>query len=267
MSTEVIDAHCHAGLGDGFRGPWDTEAKLDRYLARAQRAGISRTVVFPVFNSDYAAANARLAKIVAELPDRLIGYAAVDPARDAGRVERMIGRAVEVYGFRGIKVHGHDSLPKREVCDAARRWGLPMLVDIVKKTAAVEMMASQYADVNFIVPHMGGFADDWMVNLQIVDQLTRLPNVYADTSGVRYFDALVEAVRRAGSHKLIFGSDGPQLHPGVELHKVRMLGLPPAQEALVMGGNISRLLGPGATPTPERSVRRVGDDRRAKVMW
>jgi len=267
MSTEVIDAHCHAGLGDGFRGPWDTEAKLDRYLARAQRAAISRTVVFPVFNSDYAAANARLAKIVAELPDRLIGYAAVDPARDAGRVEPMIGRAVEVYGFRGIKVHGHDSLPKREVCDAARRWGLPMLVDIVKKTAAVEMMASQYPDVNFIVPHMGGFADDWMVNLQIVDQLTRLPNVYADTSGVRYFDALVEAVRRAGSHKLIFGSDGPQLHPGVELHKVRMLGLPPAQEALVMGGNISRLLVPGATPTPERSVRRVGDDRRTKVMW
>jgi len=45
MSTEVIDAHCHAGLGDGFRGPWDTEAKLDRYLARAQRAAISRTVV------------------------------------------------------------------------------------------------------------------------------------------------------------------------------------------------------------------------------
>ena len=28
----IIDCHCHAGLGDGFTGPWDTEARLGRYL-------------------------------------------------------------------------------------------------------------------------------------------------------------------------------------------------------------------------------------------
>jgi predicted TIM-barrel fold metal-dependent hydrolase len=245
----VIDAHCHAGLGDGFRGPWDTEARLEPYLARARRAGIDRTVVFPVFNSDYAAANDRLARIVARRPERLIGFAAIDPVRDAARTARMIGRAVEVLGFRGIKVHGHDSLPRREVCEAARRWGLPILVDVVGRTAAVEMLAGQYPDVNFIVPHLGGFADNWTVHLQVVDQLVRYPNVYADTSGTRYFDALVHAVARAGPRKLIFGSDGPQLHPAVELHKVRLLGLPPAAESLVTGGNIGRLLGPGAPPS------------------
>ena len=26
----VIDSHCHAGLGDGFTGPWDTDASLDK---------------------------------------------------------------------------------------------------------------------------------------------------------------------------------------------------------------------------------------------
>ncbi len=41
---------------------------------------------------------------------------------------------------------------------------------------------------------------------------------------------------------MLFGSDGPWLHPGLELHKIRLLGLPPDQEALVMGGNILRLL-------------------------
>ena len=252
----VIDAHCHAGLGDGFRGPWDTEACLDYYLERAARANIDRTVVFPVFNSDYAAANNRLARIVARQPDRLIGFAAINPARDAGRIMRMIGRAVEVHGFRGIKVHGMDSFPGREVCTAARRWGLPILVDVVRRTAAVEMLASQYPDVNFIVPHLGGFVDDWMVHLQVIDQLVRFPNVYADTSGVRYFDALVEAVRRAGPAKLIFGSDGPQLHPGVELHKIRVMGLSATARAMVTGGNITRLLGPGAAPSA-RSARRL----------
>jgi uncharacterized protein len=88
-----------------------------------------------------------------------------------------------------------------------------------------------------------------MVHLQVVDQLVRFPNVYADTSGVRYFDALVEAVRRAGPAKLIFGSDGPQLHPGVELHKIRVLGLPSRAQAMITGGNITRLLGPGARPS------------------
>jgi predicted TIM-barrel fold metal-dependent hydrolase len=96
-----------------------------------------------------------------------------------------------------------------------------------------------------------------MVHLQVVDQLTRYPNVHADTSGVRFFDALVQAVRQAGPGKLLFGSDGPQLHPGVELHKVRMLRLPPEAERLVLGGNLIRLLSGQvpAAPAAPRSGR------------
>ena len=115
----IIDCHCHAGKGDGFRGPWDTEARIEPYLARAEAAGIDRTVVFPVFNSDYAAANARLARIVRRHAPRLIGFAAVNPVRDAKRVGAMVGRAVETYGFRGLKVHGLDAYPGRELCEAA----------------------------------------------------------------------------------------------------------------------------------------------------
>src|SRR5215472_8216400 len=155
--TLIVDAHCHAGLGDGLTAPWDTEARLGPYLRRAEAAGIDLTIVFPVFNSDYAAANDRLARIVARRPDRLIGFAGIHPARDAARTHQVIGRAVEVHGFRGIKVHGHDSLPGRPVCEAARRWGLPVLVDVVRRPGVVEMLAGQYPDVNFIVPHLGGF--------------------------------------------------------------------------------------------------------------
>jgi len=143
----IIDCHCHAGIGDGFRGPWDTEARIDRHLERARAAGIDRTVVFPVFNSDYAAANARLARIVRANPGELIGFAAVNPARDAGRIATMLRRAVEDYGFCGLKIHG------------------------------------------------------------------------------------------------LFGSDGPLLHPALELYKIRLLMLPRTQEQLITGGNIARLLG------------------------
>ena len=69
----------------------------------------------------------------------------------------------------------------------------------------------------------------------------RHPNIYTDTSGVRRFDLLEQAVRRAGARKVLFGSDGPWLHPAVELAKVRALELPPDDEALVLGGNFLRL--------------------------
>jgi amidohydrolase family protein len=87
-----------------------------------------------------------------------------------------------------------------------------------------------------------GFVNDWRAHQRTVDQLVHHPNVYGDTSGVRRFDYIVQAVKRAGPHKVIFGSDGPWLHPGVEIEKIRLLGLPPREEALVLGGNASRLL-------------------------
>jgi predicted TIM-barrel fold metal-dependent hydrolase len=238
----IVDCHCHAGKGDGFHGPWDTEARIEPHLKRARAAGIARTVVFPVFNSDYAAANARLARLVRKYPNELIGFAAINPLQDRGRAELMIRRAVEDYGFCGLKIHGYDSFPNREVLEVAQYYRIPLLIDVVRKLAVVEMLAPQYPEINFIIPHLGGFADDWMTYTQMIDQLCRLPNIYADTSGVRYWEALVLAVKRAGPHKILFGSDGPYLHPAAELYKIKLLGLPLSQEKLITGGNILRLL-------------------------
>jgi predicted TIM-barrel fold metal-dependent hydrolase len=75
----------------------------------------------------------------------------------------------------------------------------------------------------------------------MVDLITRHRNVYTDTAGVRRFDLLEQAVRRAGPEKILFGTDGPWLHPGVEMAKVRALGLDHRSEALVLGGNFLRL--------------------------
>jgi hypothetical protein len=163
----------------------------------------------------------------------------------------MVRRAVEDYGFRGLKVHGLDSFPSREVCEAAQHYGIPVLVDVVQQVATVEMLAEQYPNLNFIIPHMGGFKDDWMTHMAVIDQISRFPNVYGDTSGVRYWEILQRAVRRAGPHKLIFGSDGPLLHPALELYKIRLLRLPPAEERLITGGNAARLLG---LPRPHQRV-------------
>lgn len=238
----TIDCHCHAGKGDGLTGPWDTDAPLDAYLRRASAAGIERTVLFAPFHSDYAAANRAVARLVRSRPERFFGFAFVHAARDRGRVRVLVKEAVERFGFRGLKLHRYDARITREVCEVARAYRLPVLYDVMGETAPIELFATEYPDVPFIIPHLSSFADDWRAQLAFIDPLVRHPNVFTDTSGVRRFDLLAQAVERAGAKKVLFGSDGPWLHPGVELAKVKALKLPPAQEALVRGGNLLRLL-------------------------
>lgn len=238
----VIDAHCHAGSGDGLSGPWDTSAPLSAYLQRADQAGITHTVLFATLTSDYSVANRQVARVVRRAPHRFLGFAFVNPVADKGHVAAMVGRAVDDWGFRGIKVHWRDGRITREIADVARARRLPVLYDPRGDTATVEMVAKAYPDVAWIVPHLSSFADDWKAQVAFVDQLARLPNVFTDTSGVRYFDLLVDAAERAGPHKILFGSDGPFLHPGVELAKVHALGLDPPARQLVLGGNLCRLV-------------------------
>lgn len=238
----IIDCHCHAGKGDGLTGPWDTAAPLEKHLRRATQAGIDRTVVFAAFHSDYSVANREVARIVRSRPHRFYGFAFVHPERDRGRVHALLKVAVEDYGFVGIKVHRHDARITREICEAARTFRLPVLYDVMGETSVARLLAEEYPDVAFIIPHLGSFADDWRAQLGLIDHLARHPNIYTDTAGVRRFDLLDEAVHRAGARKILFGSDGPWLHPAVELAKIRALGLTGAEEDLVLGRNLLRLI-------------------------
>jgi len=238
----IIDCHCHAGKGDGLTGPWDTAAPLKGYLRHAAQAGIHRTVLFAAFHSDYSFANRQVAQIVARDPDRFYGFAFVHPVNDRGRVRRMVQEAVQQFGFVGIKVHRYDARITREICEAARAFGLPILYDVMGEVSICELLAQEYPSVNFIIPHLGSFADDWRAQHAFIDYLVRHPNMYTDTSGVRRFDLLEEAVKRAGAHKVLFGSDGPWLHPGIELFKVRALNLSPSAEQSVLGGTFLKLI-------------------------
>ena len=252
--AHVIDCHCHAGEGDGFTGPWDTRAPLDGYLKRARRAGIGQTVLLAAFHSDYAVANRQVARIVHSAPHRFLGFAFVHAARDRGRIACMVAEAVTRLGFVGIKVHRHDARLSREVCQAARKWRLPVLYDPMGEVPAVELAASEYPDVPFIIPHLSSFADDWRAQREFIDVMVRRPNVFTDTSGVRRFDLLEEALARAGARKILFGSDGPWLHPGVELAKVLALPLTAEQRRLVLRDNLLRLLSRSLTA---RSLQRL----------
>jgi predicted TIM-barrel fold metal-dependent hydrolase len=238
----IVDSHCHAGVGDQIAGPWVSDAPLRSYLRRADAAGITRTVLFAPLSQDYGSANHQVALIVRRSPERFLGFVFLHPAVDRGRVTQTVAAAVDDWGFCGIKVHWRDGSMTREIAEVARARRMPVLYDPGGDTDAVEAVARTFSDVDWIIPHLSSFADDWKAQVGFVDLLSRLPNVYADTSGVRYFDILADAVRRAGAAKLLFGSDGPFLHPGVELAKVFALPLSPEERTLVLGRNLQRLV-------------------------
>jgi predicted TIM-barrel fold metal-dependent hydrolase len=237
----IIDCHCHAGKGDRMTAPWNTDAPLESYMRRARKAGIDKTIVFAPLHSDYNKANLQVARIVRRYSESLIGFAFIHASRDAGRIFSMVERARR-WGFKGIKMHGFEAMPTREACEVALAFRMPLLIDVVGRAEVVDMLAPQFPKVNFIIPHLGSFADDWKAHQQVIDQMVRYPNVYADTSGVRRFDYLVNAIKLAGAGKILFGSDGPWLHPGLELYKIKLLGLSSDEEDAILGGNVARLL-------------------------
>jgi hypothetical protein len=239
--ARIIDAHCHAGPGDGFSGPWDTSAPLSRYLRQCDEAGIGRSNLLAAFHSDYAVANEAVGRIVAGRPGRFFAFAFVHAERDRGRILAMVRQAVVGLGFCGIKVHRHDARISREVCEVARHFGLPVMYDPMGEVATAQLVADEFPDVDFIIPHLGSFADDYAAQLAFSHLLADRPNLFGDTSGVRRFQLLEQAVERAGPHKVLFGSDGPWLHPALELEKVSLLRLAAPDEELVLAGNFLRL--------------------------
>lgn len=237
----IIDAHCHAGRGDGLTGPWDTRASLKKFLTWSKEAGINKINLFAAFHSDYLVANAEVASTVTANPQRFFGFAFVHAIHDRGRVFQLVKKAVTEYGFCGIKVHRHDARISREICETARYFLLPVLYDVVGEVSMIELLATEYPDVNFIIPHLSSFADDWRAQIAFIPLLERHKNIFTDTSGVRRYDLLEMAYQRAGAGKILFGSDGPWLHPKVELEKVFALTKNQTDLQKMLAGNFLQL--------------------------
>lgn len=238
----IIDCHCHAGKGDGLTGPWDTDAPLDGYIRRANDSGITKTVLFAAFRADYVQANKDVAKIVNSNPQRFYGFVFVNATKDAGNIYRMTETAIKQYGFCGMKVHRYHARITREVCETAKAFRLPVLYDPMGEVPGVELVAREYPSVNFIIPHLSSYADDWRAQQAFISPLERFPNVFTDLSGVRSFDIIEEALRRAGPRKILFGSDGPWIHPGVELAKVYAMHLPQEEQDNILYKNFLGLI-------------------------
>ncbi len=237
----IIDSHVHAGWSDTLLHSWDTFEDIRTSLKRMDECDIDKAVILPIGHDGYERHNRETAEIVARHPHRLIGYAKVNQKLDAGRIEPLLREAFEKLGLAGLKLHGH---PTREIMEVMNHYRRPILADVYGEVYGLRYVAEQYPAVPLIIAHMGKFmAFDGAMRQTTLWLVKTYPNLYFDTSSVAEHEWLERAVAENVAHKMIFGSDGPGLHCGVELARVKYLHLPKDQEAMVLGGTIARLLG------------------------
>jgi predicted TIM-barrel fold metal-dependent hydrolase len=248
MKTLVIDSDAQIGVGETWGLPRrPVDYKVETLLARSAEAGIDRSCVMAPRNSVYDAPNKQVAELCEKYPDKLIGFAVHNPQREAGQLRRALSEEVKVMGLRGVRSDGH---PTRELLDVVAELNIPVIYypdlnEYPGPARAYYMIATAYPSVKFLLPHLGAYRSwQWWAHYEAMDLVKRFPNVYAGTSSVVSRKYLEMAGRELSPERIVFGSYAPELDPRVEIFSVKLLKLPEASKALILGGNLHRLLSP-----------------------
>lgn len=242
----IIDFHCHVDEAPAF-GWIDPPEKLVPLL---DDAGIDKAVCMTYV--DYPGLNPSavdyLAEACARFPDRLIPFIRLNP-NFGSEAREALDRGVSELGYRGLKLHPTTTLahpaddPTVVLLRRCGELGIPVLFhcgdDPYTTPQALALAAERAPETSIVLGHMGGYlhVDD------AIHAAERIPNLYLETSAMPYPAKIGEAVARVGAQRVLFGSDGPGCNPALEIEKVRMAGLEPDAEALVLGGNAAPLLG------------------------
>jgi len=243
----IIDSHVHLKHGDAGR----TEYSPEEIVETMDAADIDRSVVFAMSTTTKRSIE-MASEAVRKFPDRLIPYAYALPSYERPVIDE-IDRAVATLGFRGIKIHiGECTLAEYvidPVIELAGRREVPCLIDCAGDHEVITRMSETFPETKIIVAHLGrylcneGALIDRFIGLAMAHR-----NIYLDISGVIIPSKIAEAVRRVGSERIIFGTDGPDKKPDTatharnELEKVRRLNLEPTDQRAIFGHSIASLL-------------------------
>jgi uncharacterized protein len=256
--------------------PEDPIRLAQRWIDEMNKYGIDRLVMFTSVPGDHAS----VASAVKAYPERIIGYIMLDPTQaDAADVLR---EGVQGHGLKGVTLfpamhhfHAYDERVYPLYQAAAElaiplfvhfgvlkvsirdKLGLPNVFDLrYSNPIDLHKAAIDFPAVNFIIPHFGCgyFREALMLGAQA-------PNVYIDTSSsntwLTYMPSHLDlktvfekTLQVFGSRRILFGTDSNVFPRGwrqdifqQQVEILRELNATQEAVALILGGNIARLLG------------------------
>lgn len=240
----IIDSHTHVDEVEAW-GWFDPPEVL---LPLLDEAGINQAVIMPYRDATGPddPATAYVLDAIARYPDRLIGYVRLNA--EAPGALAALDKALGQDGLKGLKLHtvSYVGFPYGEntlrLMRRAAEYNAPVLFHSGDEPLALPQELAEAArlcpETTVIFAHMGGYYHCRAA----IQSAQELPNVLLDTSAMPYPEMIRQAVQTIGPERVLFGSDGPGCVPALELEKVRLAGLSPDDEVLVLGGNIKRIL-------------------------
>jgi len=258
----IIDAHAHVWPDDlaprvlqrpraGNQALFD--GTVSGLLRSMDEAGIDRSICLGVAQSGKYVH--RVNEFAATLnTDRLVGFGTVHPELSAA--ENL--RSLRENGLAGVKIHplyqgyGLDDPCLHDIFAALGSEfafiihagsGEDPVANERGAPAKLRDLINRFPESRIIACHFGGY-----LVLDQAKQFVLGTNVHLETAWPKSLDELDPALVRElmtahGLDRIIFGSDWPMTNPRREIAAIRALGLDPAAEAGVLGGNIARVLG------------------------
>lgn len=247
-----------------YEQPKSRLATAEELIAELDAAGFDMAVVCGWGWTDHALCvdqNDYLIDAVTRYPDRLIGFAAIQPTAGPAAVSEV--ERVARAGLRGVgelMPHGQgyqlDQTPViAPVAEACQALGLPLLTHTSEPVGhlypgkgevtvqTVLHLATSFPELKLICGHWGGGLPFYEL-MPEVRAATR--NVWYDTAASPYlYDPRIYQAARllVGADKVLFGSDFPLLRIKRCEKQVVESGLPREDVDAILGGNAERLLG------------------------
>jgi predicted TIM-barrel fold metal-dependent hydrolase len=247
----IIDADTHIS-------PTGSAFALHEHMTRLLRSGIDRTLTW--LKPDYQGTaieghNAYVYQAMQQYPDRILGFGWADPTVGVDHAKDMVKRCAYEYGMYGVKLNGAQNYYYIDDPGLA----LPVVAEIAKTGKALAFhigpdeyerthpfraarVAQMYPEMPVLMVHMGMANAD--MNDAVIEMAQQCPNMYLIGSGTTP-EAVLKAIRALGADRVCFGTDAPfkMQHVVLAAYQALLEDVSEEERALVMGGNIARILG------------------------
>ena len=229
----------------------------ERHLETTRKADVAVVFGLQAQATGWNIPNDAVAAHVARAPQRLLFFAAVDPARGDCLLE--LERCHRDLGATGVKLAPlyqgvHPCDPRcTEIYRYCERHGLPVLFHAgtsfvggtpldFSRPAHFDAVAVEFPELRMVLAHLG---HPW--EGETIAVIRRHPNVFADLSALHYrpwqfYNSMRLVVEYHAEHKVLFGSDFPFTTTGSSLAGVRGVnavlaqsGLPPIPADVIEG--------------------------------
>jgi predicted TIM-barrel fold metal-dependent hydrolase len=242
----ILDGHVHCGAWTPEREGWPG-ASLAEVQDALRRSGIDGGILMPTDDAD----NDALLRALTPRPANVFFFAWIDPHEPARTMSFLEKNAAEIDG---LKIHPSlervrvDDPVWRPFLEYAERRRLPVVVHCGRWQEMSSWrfcldVAERHPEAAIIVGHMGGDLPTLQQDCSAEMARRDLPNAILGTESIREYYSIRIALDRLGPEKLVFGSDYPLGWPAAYLAVFEGAKPSPEERRLVLGENLSRLLG------------------------